>query len=130
MATTTLQKTNLSLLSLFCAANFDKGRIVIAEHELSDHFLTLYLDDNKHPVLDISDCVMYKMPISKFAEIIATNDLNSYQGTKFSVSGRPYNDRIIINEPIKWFNQDATWLEQAYALEVVKNHLLRSSITN
>ncbi|MBB6131794.1 hypothetical protein [Mucilaginibacter lappiensis] len=130
MSTLTLQKTNISLLSLFCSANFDTNRIVIADHELSENFLTLYLEDNKHQVADLGDAVMYKLPISKFAEIIAANDLNSYEGTKFTQRGCTYTDRIIINEPLKWFIQDALPAEQNVVLNLVKRAVLKSSLTN
>ncbi|WP_183567410.1 hypothetical protein [Mucilaginibacter sp. SP1R1] len=130
MATLTkeLQKTNISLLSLLCSANFDKSRIIIADYELSENFLTLYLEDKKYPASDLADALMYKLPVSKFAQIIEVNQLNSYSGTKYSTSGRAYADRIVIAEPINWFKQDTDSLEQQFALEVVKNQLLKSSI--
>lgn len=130
MATSTLQKTNLSLLSLFCAANFDKERIEIIEWELSDNFLTLYLDDKRNPVNGVSDAVMYKLPVSRFSEIITRNGLNTHEGVMYSNSGRPYECRIVINEAVAWFNQDASISHQKDALDLVKNLLLKSSLVN
>jgi hypothetical protein len=128
MATTTLQRTNISLLSLFCSVNFKGDRINIAEFELSDQFLTLYLEDKQEPVEDLSECLLYKLPVSKFAEIIAANHLNTYNGTLFNESGRMYEGRVVIAEPIQWFEQDATPYQQEGALEVVKGCVLKSLV--
>jgi hypothetical protein len=125
-----LQKTNISLLSLYCSVNFDKDRVVIADHELSENFLTLYLEDKNSPATEIDESLMYKLPISKFAEIIESNDLNSYEGTLYTHHGRPYEGRVIINHPIRWFNQDASLDDQKYALDLVKNCLVKSSLIN
>jgi hypothetical protein len=122
-----LQRTNMSLLSLFCAANFDPNRIHIADHDLSDHFLTLYLEDKNNIKSTLDETLMFKLPISKFEEIILAEELNSYEGILYSEHGRPYDGRIMINEPIKWFTQDATAGEQSEALEIVKGHILKSS---
>ncbi|WPU91849.1 hypothetical protein SNE25_21255 [Mucilaginibacter sabulilitoris] len=124
MATLTLQKTNIDLLSLFCSANFDKNRISVADWELSENFLTLFLEDIKQPVTDLSECVLFKLPVSRFAQIITSNELNCYEGTLYSESGRTYDGMVVINEPIKWFKHDATPDELKQAIEVVKNSLL------
>lgn len=128
MATTTLQRTNTSLLSLFCSVNFNRDRIVIAEWEMSEHFLTLYLEDKSEPVEDLADALIYKLPVSVFAGIIEANQLNSYEGTLFTERGRMYEGRVVIAEPIKWFEQDATPYQQAGALEVVKGCLIKSLV--
>jgi hypothetical protein len=128
MPTTTLQPTNISLLSLFCSVNFKADRINIAEWELSENFLTLYLEDADEPVADLSDCLLFKLPISKLAQIIEAAHLNSYEGTLFTESGRMYEGRVVIAEPIKWYEQDATHYQQKEALDVVKGCLLKSLV--
>jgi hypothetical protein len=128
MSTTTLQKTNISLLSLFCAVNFRSDEINIADWELSEHFLTLYLEDVKHPVGGLSEAVMYKLPISVFAQIIATEGFNSYEGVLYTHGGRPYDGRVEISAPLDWFNHDADLNTRAEVLEVVKSRILKASV--
>ncbi|WP_114937527.1 hypothetical protein [Mucilaginibacter endophyticus] len=122
-----LQRTNMSLLSLFCAANLDPKRIQIADLDLSECFLTLYLEDAQDIKATLDETLMFKLPVSKFAEIISAEGFNSYEGTRFSESGRAYTDRIVIAESIQWFKQDATPEEQQRVLESVKAIILKSS---
>ena len=121
-----LQSTNSGLLQLLMAANFDKKRIVIADYDLSDHFLTLYLEDKKSPVADLSDALMYKLPVSRFAEVIKSEGLNSYEGTLYNESGRTYEGRIGIAKPIKWYNQDATLFQQESARDAALTCILKN----
>jgi hypothetical protein len=128
MLTTTLQRTNISLLSLYASVNFKADRINIAEWELSDNFLTLYLEDKQEPVADLSEALLFKLPVSRFAEIIEANNFNSYEGTLFTHSGRMYEGRIVIDTPIRWFERDADTYQQKDTLEVVKGCLLKSLV--
>lgn len=121
-----LQKTNAELLKLLISVNFDKSRIVIAEYELSDNFLTLYLEDKEDIKADLSDTLMYKLPVSKFAEIIRSENLNSYEGVKFTESGRSYNAQIEMNEPIAWFEQDASEFFKRETITAVLKHILKT----
>jgi hypothetical protein len=119
----------IKLLSLFCSVNFDKTRIVIAEHELSENFLTLYLEDKEDFKADLADTVMYKLPISTFATIISNNELNSYPETLFTERGNAYEGRIEIASPTEWYENDASTYEKKYTLDMVKTHLLKSLLT-
>lgn len=121
-----LQETNSGLLSLMLSVNFDRSRVVIADHEITDNFLRVYLEDKEDFKSGISDCLMYSMPISQFASIISSEGLNSYPGTLFTERGRSYEGRIEINEPIQWYNEDATLYEQSIARDAALSHILQS----
>jgi hypothetical protein len=120
------QETTSGLILLLASANFDKSRITIAEHELSDHFLTLYLEDKQDFKENIEDTLMYKLPVSKFASIIEVEELNSYPGVKYSHEGRPYDAQIEINKPIKWYEQDANHYQQKIAREAALEYILKN----
>lgn len=120
------QQTTSGLLMLLLSANFEKRRIVIAEHELSDNFLTLYLEDRQDFKENLEDTLMYKLPVSTFAEIIKSENLNSYPGVKYTESGRGYDAQIEINAPIKWYEQDANPYQQKIAREAALAHILKS----
>jgi hypothetical protein len=120
------QETTSGLLSLLLSANFERARIVIADHELSDNFLTLYLEDKQDFKDNLEDLLMYKLPISKFAGIIASENLNSYPGVKYTECGREYDAQIEINTPIKWYEQDANIYQQKIARETALEHILKS----
>ncbi|OOQ57162.1 hypothetical protein [Mucilaginibacter pedocola] len=121
------QRTNHDLLMLLVSVRFDKSRIVIAEHELSENFLTLYLEDREDFKPHLEDTLLYKLPISCFEAIISNEGFNSYEGIKQSPSGRCYNGRIIINEPLLWWEQDATLYQQQEVLHLVLQNVLASA---
>ncbi len=124
----TLTAPNSSLLSLFCSVNFDKDRIVVAEHELTDSALIIYLEDRDDFKSTLDETVMVELPVAEFAKLIATSGINSYDGVKYSHSGRAYDARIEINEPIAWFEEDATTFERKTTIALVKDSLLKSTL--
>jgi hypothetical protein len=129
--TQSAQKTNSDLLMLLVSANFDKSRITIAEHELSENFLTLYLEDKEDFKSNLEDTLMYKLPVSQFSAIIKSEGLNSYEGTMYNEhSSFTYTARVEIKEPIKWYEQDATKYQQKETLDVVLQHILKSLTKN
>lgn len=120
------QRTTSDLLMLMLSVNFDKSRIIIAEHEISEHFLTVYLEDSNDFKNTLEECLMYKLPVSQFASIITNEKLNSYPGVKYTESGRAYDADIEINEPISWYNEDATLYEQGIARDAALAHILKT----
>lgn len=115
----------MSLLSLLCSVNFDKERIIIAEQERTVEGLTLYLEDKYDRKETLDETVLVEVSNEQFAEFIVKNELNSYPGTLFSESGRPYAGRIVISEPLDWYDQDASEYEQSYTRDLLKNNLLK-----
>lgn len=118
------QKTNHDLLLLLINADFDKSRIVIAEHQLSVHFLTLYLEDKHDFKPNLDDTLLYKLPTSQFAAIILSEGYNSYEGTLHTQHDRPYPGRVTINEPLVWWEKDATLYQQKEVLHTALQYIL------
>ena len=65
------------------------------------------------------------LSLKQFAKTIATENLNSYEGTKMHPTKKfVYKDRIEINKPIKWYQEDASPTEQQWAREAMLKALL------
>jgi hypothetical protein len=65
------------------------------------------------------------LTLRQFAKIIRAENLNSYEGTKMHPTKNfVYKARIQVNEPIKWYQEDATPTEQQWAREAMLKTLL------
>ena len=57
--------------------------------------------------------------------MIKNDNLNSYEGTQMHPKANyVYKTRIEINEPIKWYREDASATEQAWAREAALKNVL------
>ncbi len=105
------QKSQLWWLIISCDHDYD--RIIIAEHELDDENLTLWLEDKNDFKNSLDECVEVTIPVKDLAKFIKTENFNSYEGEAINGrTGKLCQVRIEINEPITWYNSDASLTEQ------------------
>ena len=126
------QKLKDKLWWLVISVDYDYSRITIAEHEIDDDMLILWLEDKQDFKNSLDECLQLNIPLKQFAKLIKAENLSSYEGTKLSHTGSSksfaYKARIEINEPIKWYQDDATLTEQRWAREAVLKSLLTQLI--
>ena len=119
------QKTKDQLWWLVISVDYDYGRITIAEHEINGDMLTLWLQDKHDFKNSLEECLQLDISLKNFAKIIRTENLNSYEGTKLHPKGNfAYKARIEISEPIKWYREDASLVEQQWAREATLKNIL------
>lgn len=111
---------------LIISVDFDYSRIAIADHEINGEILTLWLEDKQNFKNSLDECLQIDIYLKQFARFIKAENLNSYEGTKVhSQKGFTYKTRVIISEPIRWYQEDASLTEQLWARE----GLLKSILT-
>lgn len=99
----------------------------ILENDFDGEELTLWLDDKTSPADHNDDCVIITISAEHFTKVIADDELNSYEENLYDEKGCLYHTRkVIINEPIKWYTEDAAKIEKLYAREAA----LKSVLTN
>jgi hypothetical protein len=119
------QKLKSQLWWLVISVDYDYSRITIAEHDVTDEVLTLWLEDKQDFKNSIDECLQVDIRMRDFARIIKTENLNSYEGTKLHPTKNfAYKARIEINAPIQWYRDDASALEQQWTRETVLKTLL------
>jgi len=119
------QKLKNQLWWLIITVDYDYSRITIAEHEINGETLTLWLEDKHDFKNSLDECLQVDLTLRQFAKIIRAENLNSYEGTKMHPTKNfVYKARIQINEPIKWYQEDASPTEQQWAREAMLKSLL------
>jgi hypothetical protein len=119
------QKLKDHLWWLIITVDYDYSRITIAEHEINDDTLTLWLEDKQDFKNSLEECLQLDLPLKQFAKAIRAEGFNSYEGSKMHPKkGFVYKTRIEINEPIKWYQEDASITEQRWAREAMLKTLL------
>ena len=119
------QKLKDELWWLIITVDYDYSRICIADHELTDDSLTLWLEDKQDFKNSLDECLQLDVNTKQFAKIIKAENLNSYEGTKLHPNKQyVYKTRLQINEPIRWYKEDATRTEQLWAREAVLKTVL------
>ena len=119
------QKLKDKLWWLVISVDYDYSRITIADHDLNEDILTLWLEDKHDFKNSLDECLQVDMPVKQFAKIIKGENMNSYEGSKMHPTKNfVYKTRIEINEPIAWYQDDATLTEQQWAREAVLKQLL------
>lgn len=122
-------KLKKELWWLIISTDFNYSRISVAEHEINNDHLTLWLEDKQDYKNALDDCLQIDIPLKQFAKVIKAENLNSYEGTKIHPTKKfPYPTRITINEPIKWYLEDASFYEQQIARETLLKQLLTQLI--
>jgi hypothetical protein len=123
------QKLKNKLWWLVISVDYDYSRITIAEHEIDDDMLTLWLEDKQDFKNSLDECLQLEISLKQFAKIIKAENLNSYEGTKMHpVKNFMYKARIEINAPIPWYQDDATLTEQQWAREALLKAVLTQLI--
>jgi hypothetical protein len=123
------QKLKDKLWWLVISVDYDYSRITIADHDINDDALTLWLEDKHDFKNTLDECLQVDIPAKQFAKLIKAENLNSYEGSKMHpLKNYVYKTRIDINEPIAWYLDDATQTEQQWAREAVLKQLLTQLI--
>jgi hypothetical protein len=119
------QKLKDKLWWLIISVDYDYSRITIAEHEIEEDILILWLEDKQDFKNSLDDCLQLDIPLKQFAKVIKAENLNSYEGTKIHpVKNFAYKTRIEISDPVTWYRDDASLTEQRWAREAVLKLLL------
>lgn len=119
------QKLKNQLWWLIISVDYNYSRIAIADYELTDEILTLWLEDKHDFKNSLDECLQVDIKAREFAKIIKTENLNSYEGSKMHPTKNfVYNTRIEINAPLKWYQDDAAVIEQQWAREAVLKSML------
>ncbi|AMR33927.1 hypothetical protein A0256_22005 [Mucilaginibacter sp. PAMC 26640] len=123
------QKLKNELWWLIISVDYNYSRISIADHDLGDESLTLWLEDKHDFKNSLDECLQIDVPLRNFAGIIKSENLNSYEGNKMHPTKQyVYKSRIEVNAPINWYRDDATATEQTWAREAVLKRILTQLI--
>src|ERR1700712_964885 len=119
------QKLKDKLWWLIISVDYNYSRITIADHELNEDLLILWLEDKQDFKNSLDECLQVDISLKQFGKIIKAENMNSYEGTKLHpTKDYVYKTRIEINEPISWYLEDAALIEQQWAREAVLKLLL------
>jgi hypothetical protein len=119
------QKLKDKLWWLIISVDYDYSRITIAEHEIDQDFLTLWLEDKQDFKNSLEECLKIDIPTKQLAKLIKTENLNSYEGSKIHPTKNfVYKTRIEINDPISWYRDDASFTEQQWTRDAILKLLL------
>jgi len=125
------QKLKDQIWWMIISVDYDYSRISVADHELNDGTLTLWLEDKHDFKNSLEECLQLDISAKQFAKIIRGENLNSYEGTKMHPTKQfLYKCRIEINEPIRWYREDASIIEQQWAREAVVKTVLTQLVEN
>ncbi|MDB5115950.1 MAG: hypothetical protein JWQ79_1442 [Mucilaginibacter sp.] len=125
------QKLKDKLWWMIISVDYDYSRITVADHELNEDILTLWLEDKHDFKNSLEECLQVDIAVKQFAKVIRAENLNSYEGTKMHPRKNfIYKTRIEINEPVRWYQEDASITEQKWAREAVVKLLLTQLIEN
>jgi hypothetical protein len=123
------QKLKDKLWWLIISVDYDYSRITIADHDLNEDTLTLWLEDKHDFKNSLDECLQVDVSTKQFARLIKSENFNSYEGNKMHPTKNfVYRTRIEISEPITWYLDDATLAEQQWARETVLKKLLTQLI--
>ena len=116
---------------MIISVDYDYSRISIADHEMGEEAITLWLEDKQDFKNTLDECLELVLPFKAFAKVIRAEGMNSYEGTKMHPrKGFIYKTRIEVNEPIRWYKEDASLTEQQWAREAVVKTLLTQLVEN
>jgi len=125
------QKLKDKLWWMIISVDYDYSRITIADHELNEDLLTLWLEDKHDFKNSLEECLQVDIAVKQFAKVIRAENLNSYEGTKMHPKKNfIYKARIEINEPVRWYEEDASIVEQQWAREATVKLLLTQLVEN
>jgi len=110
---------------MIISVDYDYSRISIADHEISDDVLTLWLEDKHDFKNSLEECLQLNIGPKQFAKVIRNENLNSYEGTKMHPTKKfLFKTRIEVNEPVRWYQEDASVIEQQWAREAALKTIL------
>ena len=116
---------------MIISVDYDYSRITVADHELNEDTLTLWLEDKHDFKNSLEECLQLDIAVKQFTKVIRAENLNSYEGTKMHPKKNfIYKARIEINEPVRWYQEDASLIEQQWSREAVVKNLLTQLVEN
>ncbi|MDB5134174.1 MAG: hypothetical protein JWP37_777 [Mucilaginibacter sp.] len=119
------QKLKDALWWLVISVDYDYSRISVADHEINGDTLTLWLEDKQDFKNSLDECLQLDISLKNFAKMIIADQLNSYEGTQMHPQKSfVYKARIEVDEPIKWYKNDASEVEQQWAREAALKSVL------
>lgn len=119
------QKLKDQLWWLIITVDYNYSRISIADHDMTDDILTLWLEDKHDFKNSLDECLQLDISLKNFAKVIKAENLNSYEGQRLHSNKQfVYKTRVQINEAIIWYKQDATLIEQQWAREAMLRTIL------
>ena len=119
------QKLKDKLWWLVISVDYDYSRITIADHDINEDTLILWLEDKQDFKNSLDECMQLNISAKQFAKLIKSENLNSYEGSKMHPTKNfVYKTRIEVNEPIAWYLDDASLIEQQWAREAILKRLL------
>lgn len=116
---------------MIISVDYDYSRISIADHEMGEDAITIWLEDKHDFKNTLEECLELVIPFKQYAKVIRNEHLNSYEGTK--VHPRKnfiYKTWIEINEPVRWYKEDASATEQQWARDAVVKTILTQLVEN
>lgn len=118
-------KLKQQLWWLIISVDFDYSRIAIADHEINGDVITFWLEDKQDFKNSLDECLQADIHLKQFARLIKAEGLNSYDGTNLHPGKKyAYKNRVTINEPIRWYQEDASPTEQLWAREAMLKNIL------
>lgn len=123
---TTLPKEvseNLSFLIL--SVDYDYRKIIIADNDFTNGEITLWLEDENNLKNTIDECLCIIIPPNEFASFIDKGNFNKYEGHYQRKLGSIFNGLIVINEPLQWYEVDATSFQQKCVREALLETLIK-----
>ena len=125
------QKLKDELWWLVISVDYNYSRISIADHEINGEALALWLEDKQDFKNSLDECLLLEISLKQFARMIRAENLNSYEGTKMHPQKNyVYKTRIEVNEPINWYREDASEIEQQWAREAALKNVLTQLVEN
>lgn len=119
------QKIKTQLWWLIITVDYNYSRICVADHDLTDDTLTLWLEDKQDFKNSLDECLKLDISLKSFAKVITAENLNSYEGQRLHPNKQfVYKTRVQINEAIAWYQHDATLTEQQWAREAMLKAIL------
>ena len=116
---------------LVISVDYVYSRIAIADYDLNDQHLILWLEDKHDFKNTLDECLQLDIPVKQFAKLIKDEGFNSYEGSKMhATKNYVYKARIEINKPIAWYLNDATLTEQQWAREALVKKLFTHLVEN
>jgi hypothetical protein len=123
------QKLRSELWWLVAQVDFDYSRITIADHETTEDGITIWLEDKHNFKNTLDECLRLNISLKQFARLIKEEGLNSYEAMKMHTKKKfLYKTRVLINEAIGWYMNDANLVEQGWAREALLKQLLTQLI--
>lgn len=118
-------KIKEEIFDLLVSTDFDVKRIVIADQELTDAALVLRIEDKENPKGRLDECIELPIAINELIAFISKNNHNTYEWFSKSRGGRMFKDRVMINEPLAFYIQDASVVHQGWIREEILEELLK-----